>query len=59
MRDVFIKEIETDNVDHAVQEFLIGTQVQYEKQENSDGSVIFDIDTDGMKQRITFTEFAG
>jgi hypothetical protein len=58
MRDVFIKEIETDSVDHSVQEFLIGAQVQYEKQENPDGSVIFDIDTDGIKQRITFTELA-
>ncbi|MHB9291058.1 hypothetical protein Holit_00130 [Hollandina sp. SP2] len=56
MRDVFIKEIQTDNVDLWVQEFLTGTQVRYEKHENPDGSIIFDIDTDGMMQRITFTE---
>lgn len=56
MRDVFIKEIQTDTVDPWVQEFLTGTQVRYEKHENPDGAIIFDIDTDGMMQRITFTE---
>jgi hypothetical protein len=58
MRDVFIKEIQTDNVEPWVQEFLTGTQVRWEKHENPDGSILFDINTDGMMQRITFTELA-
>ncbi|MDR1955787.1 MAG: CooT family nickel-binding protein [Treponema sp.] len=56
MRDVFITEIETDDVDQPVQEFLTGTEVHYEKQDNRHGVVIFDINTDGLMQRITFTE---
>jgi hypothetical protein len=56
MRDVFIDEIETDDVDASVQEFLVGTDVHCEKFEQNPGVVIFDIDTDGMNQRVTFTE---
>lgn len=55
MRDVFIKEIETDDMDAVVQEFLTGNEVHYEKFVQDNGVVIFDINTDGMNQRVTFT----
>ncbi|MDR2397962.1 MAG: hypothetical protein LBD74_04275 [Spirochaetaceae bacterium] len=59
MRDVFIKELQTDDVDAWVTQFLSGAPVAYEKHENSDGSIWFDIDSDGLRQRITFTRLDG
>ncbi|MDR3115133.1 MAG: hypothetical protein LBU25_06395 [Treponema sp.] len=59
MRDVLITEIQTDTVDPWVQKFLTGTEVRCEKHENPDGTILFDIDTDGIRQRITFTELTG
>ena len=58
MRDIFISEIETDDVDLSVQEFLIGTEVHCQKFEEANGTVIFDINTDGIKQRVAFTEIS-
>jgi hypothetical protein len=55
MRDVDVKEIETSNPDLTVKEFLIGNSVQCEKLEKPDGSVIFDINTDGILQRVSFS----
>lgn len=54
MRDVDIKEIETSDPDLIVKEFLIGNSVHCEKLEKPDGSVIFDINTDGILQRVSF-----
>ncbi|MDR2632840.1 MAG: hypothetical protein LBC51_04360 [Treponema sp.] len=59
MRDVFIEEIETDALEPRLKPFLTGTQVSWEKHENPDGGVSFDINTDGLLQRITFTELTG
>jgi hypothetical protein len=56
MRDIFINEIETDDVDVSVKEFLVGKEVQCQKSENDKGAVIYDINTDGLIQRVTFTE---
>jgi hypothetical protein len=56
MRDVFISEIETDDVNLAVQEFLVGAEVQWEKTKTETGAILFDINTDGLKQRVAFTE---
>ncbi|GHV54777.1 hypothetical protein AGMMS49579_16040 [Spirochaetia bacterium] len=56
MRDIDIQEIETDDVDAAVKEFCVGKEVRCEKTVKNDGAVIFDICTDGLEQRITYTE---
>ncbi|MDR2500505.1 MAG: hypothetical protein LBD37_05420 [Treponema sp.] len=56
MRDVDIKEIETGDLDAAVQEFCSGKQVSCEKFVRNDGSVFFEINNDGLNQRITFME---
>jgi hypothetical protein len=55
MRDVFIEEIETDNPETAVQKYLIGKEVSCTKTVNEKGRIVFDITTDGMLQRISFT----
>jgi hypothetical protein len=54
MRDVFIEEVQTDDLDLFVRQFLVGGTVSFEKTEKPDGA-IFDIETDRLKQRVTFT----
>jgi predicted RNA-binding protein len=54
MRDVDIREIETDDPDTAVKEFLSGKNVSCEKLTANDGTVIFDINADGLNQRVTY-----
>ena len=55
MRDVFFKEIETNDTNAVVKEFLIGKHVTCDKSVSENGSVIYDIDTDGVHSRIGFT----
>ena len=56
MRDVFFQEITTDDPEEVVKSFLVGKNVSYERNDYPDGSVIFDVNTDGMNQRFSFTE---
>jgi hypothetical protein len=55
MRDVFVSEIETDDLDAYVKQYLIGKEVSCEKSVNEEGGVVYDIVTDDLKQRLTFT----
>jgi len=55
MRDVFVSEIETDNPDEYIKQFLVGGKVSFEKSINDEGSIIFDVQADDLKQRYTFT----
>lgn len=57
MRDVFIEEIETDDVEEYVRKKFKGKEVTYEKSVIEDGTIIFDILASGMKQRYSFTPF--
>ncbi len=56
MRDVDITEIETDDTDAVVREILTGSDISCEKSVLSNGTIIYDIVTDGIKQRVGFTE---
>jgi D-alanine-D-alanine ligase-like ATP-grasp enzyme len=56
MRDVFIEEIETDNPDAVVQKYLVGKEVTCSKTINDKGQTVFDVVTDGMRQRVSFTQ---
>jgi hypothetical protein len=55
MRDVFVSEVESDNLDEYVKQFLVGGDVRCEKTINENGVVIFDLEIDGLKQRLAFT----
>ncbi|MDR2630177.1 MAG: hypothetical protein LBC60_04570 [Spirochaetaceae bacterium] len=55
MRDVYIREIETGDVDATVKEFLSGKEVSCKKEIRPDGCLIFDIESDGLVQRLSFT----
>ncbi|MGI6095509.1 MAG: hypothetical protein ACOYBL_08775 [Lachnospiraceae bacterium] len=57
MRDVFIEEIETDDLDAFVESvYKDEKEFSYEKLIHADGSVVYDIMTAGIKQRYTFTQ---
>ena len=56
MRDVFISEIETDDIDKVVKEYTVGTVVTCEKTVVNDVTTVYDTVVDGIKQRLTFTE---
>lgn len=56
MRDVYIEEIETDNLEQYVKNKFRDKILEYDIINREDGSVIFDIMTSGIKQRMTFTE---
>lgn len=57
MRDVFVEEIEIEDPEEYVKKKFQGKEVSYEKTVLEDGTVIFDIETSGIKQRCSFTEF--
>lgn len=54
MRDVFFSEVEADDLDAVVHGFLKGKVIECERTDRPDGTVIFDINTDGLGQRISF-----
>lgn len=56
MRDVFVEEMELDDLDAFIQEKFKGEDVSYEKTVHEDGTVIFDIQTSQIRQRYSFTE---
>jgi hypothetical protein len=55
MRDVFIEEIETDDPEAVLKKYLAGKEVTYTKTISGKGQIVFDVITDGMRQRISFT----
>ncbi|MDR2795377.1 MAG: hypothetical protein LBB47_01545 [Spirochaetaceae bacterium] len=55
MRDVFVSEIETDDLDSYVKQYLVGKEVSCEKSVNESGGAVYDIVTDELKQRLTFS----
>ena len=56
MRDVFIEEVDTDDTDALVRSYCTGGETSCEKSVLANGSIIYDFVTDGIKQRISFTE---
>ena len=56
MRDVFIEEVDTDVTDAYVRQKMHDKELTWEKQILSDGSIIYDIFTAGMRERMSFTE---
>lgn len=56
MRDVFIEEIQTDDLDEFVKNKFKGEEVSYTKEVLDNGTVVFDIMTSKIKQRYSFTE---
>jgi len=55
MRDVFVEEVTTDNPRAWLDQYLAGKEVNIEESFNADGSIIFDVDIAGLRQRFSFT----
>jgi hypothetical protein len=56
MRDVYVREIETDDVDAYLARLYAGEQYTSERSVDENGVVVFDIDASGLVQRVSFTE---
>jgi hypothetical protein len=56
MRDVFIEDIDADDsdIDAIIGKHLVGDEIECDRHTSPDGSVVADIITDGMRQRLTF-----
>ena len=55
MRDVFVSTVETDDTEAYLRSQLVGTEISVEATQTRDG-VIYDVVTDGLPQRFSFTE---
>jgi hypothetical protein len=55
MRDVFVSTVETDDTEAYLRSVLVGSDIRIERTETRDG-VIYDVVTDGLPQRFSFTE---
>jgi hypothetical protein len=55
MRDVFVSEVESDNLDEYVKQYLVGGDIHFEKTISENGVIIFDLEIDGLKERLAFT----
>ncbi|MCD8346884.1 MAG: hypothetical protein LUD16_02815 [Lachnospiraceae bacterium] len=56
MRDVFIDEVETDDIEAFLRNKLRGKEVSWEKTIQADGTILYDIVASGIRQRYSFTE---
>lgn len=56
MRDVFIEEIETDDIEGFVRQKFKGKEVTCERSVLKDGTIVYDILASGIKERYSFTE---
>jgi hypothetical protein len=55
MRDVFVSTVETEDTEAYLMAQLVGTEISVERTPTRDG-VIYDVVTDGLHQRFSFTE---
>lgn len=56
MRDVFIDEIETDDIETYLRDKFQGKEVTFERTDMPDGTIVYDIIASGIKERYSFTE---
>ncbi len=57
MRDVFIDEVELEDTDAFIQEKFKDKNMTYEKTVLENGTIVYDINASGIRQRYSFTEF--
>jgi hypothetical protein len=56
MRDVFVENVETDDLDEYMNRYRVGSDISEQRTVEPDGTVVYDIVCDGLHQRISFTE---
>jgi hypothetical protein len=55
MRDVDIKEIESDDIEALARTFVTDPEHTFEALDNGKGTVIFNISNSGLPERLSFT----
>lgn len=55
MRDVFVSEVTTQDTDAVARSYCTGKEFTMHKELRPDGVVIYDLVTDGLRQRLSFT----
>lgn len=55
MRDVFLSKVETEDTDAVVRGYCTGGEYTLEKELREDGTVVYDLNVDGLRQRLSFT----
>ena len=56
MRDVDVQEIEIDDIDAFMDRYRTGKVTQEERIVQEDGTVVYELTVDGLRQRFGFTE---
>lgn len=56
MRDVSVDELEIDDIDAYMDRFRTGPDVAEDKTVLPDGTVVYDLVANGLKQRVSFSE---
>lgn len=56
MRDVFIDELEIEDIEEFLKQKFKGKNVKFEKTVQADGTIIYDIVDSGIHERYSFTE---
>ena len=55
MRDVFVEECETDCPDDYMRSYFQEKDIEMEKTVREDGTIIYDVAVDGLRQRFSFS----
>jgi hypothetical protein len=53
--NISVSDVETDDLDDFVKTFFAGSDISCEKSIRNSGAVVYEIEIDGQKQRLTFT----
>ncbi len=56
MRDVFIEEVQITDPEQYVRDKFAGKDVTFEKSVLENGTIVYDIQTSDIRQRMSFTE---
>lgn len=56
MRDVFIEELEIEDIEEFLKEKFKGKDLTFDKTVQEDGTIVYDIIASGIKERYSFTE---
>ena len=57
MRDVFVEEVDLDEgeIDRYMDQYRIGKEIEEEREITESGDIIYNIVSDGLRQRVGFT----
>lgn len=55
MRDVFVEEREIADTDEYMRAYFCGKQIELEKTLRDDGTILYDVVVDGLRQRFSFS----